>query len=224
MTKAHLKRIALPRTWSVPRKARDSKVFVSRPNPGKMYDVSLSINTFLKELVHLVETKREVKEILRYKHVFVNGTLVRDEKFPVGLFDVVSIEETKQQYRLTLAQNGKLKSIEIDAKEKDSLIKRVEGKSVLPKKVLQLNLFGSHNIRSSEKVNVGDSVIVKNKKIEKVLPLEKSAKVMLIAGRHCGKIGTVVDLTDRAVFLDVDGNTIQTLRKYAYPVGTITVR
>lgn len=224
MTKAHLKRIALPKTWNIPRKSRDSKVFVSRPNPGKKLELSISINTFLKELIHLVETRKEVKEILRYKHVLVNGAIVRDEKFPVGLFDVVSFQETNQQFRLTFAQNGKLVAVAIPEAEKSQLLKRVEGKTVLPKTVIQLNLFGSSVLRSTEKVSVGDSVIIVDKKITSVLPLDVSARVMLIAGRHSGKIGTVKELKEGAVMLEVDGKDIQTLRKYAYPIGTIMVR
>ena len=62
MTKTVLKRIALPRTWDVPRKSfnRNKRKFVSRPNAGKSYTTSVSINTFLKDIVKVANTRREV--------------------------------------------------------------------------------------------------------------------------------------------------------------------
>lgn len=223
MVKQHLKRIALPRTWSVPRKPREPKVFVSRPNPGKSLMLGISINTFLKELAQIVDTKREVKEILRYKHVYVNQTLVRDEKFPVGLFDVVHIAESEVQFRLTLSTNGKLAAIEIPAAEKDTLPKRIENKTIIRGGKLQFNLFGSGNILTTEKASVGDVFLLTKGKITKTISLQKGETAMLIAGRHCGKKGTIVAIEDSAIVLDVDGKHITTLKRYAYAVDAITV-
>ena len=193
MVKYHLKRIALPRTWNFPRKSlnRDSKVFVSK-STGKSMIHSVPINTFIKEIVFLAETKKEVKFMLKNKTVLVNGTKVKDEKFPVGLFDIVSFEEMKKYYRLTLSVHGKLAAVEIDAKEKDTLIRRVESKQIIKGGKLQLNLFGSANLNVEKNdVAVGDVLVMKDGKVESVMTLSEGHQVILINGQHCGKIGVV---------------------------------
>lgn len=231
MTKTILKRIALPRTWSVPRKSlnRERRAFVSRPNSGKDFMLTVSLNTFLKEVVFVAQTKKEVKALLQFQHVFVNGTRVRDEKFPVGLFDVVELQESKQFFRATLSETGKITGVEIPAKEAKTLVKRVEGKSVLKGGKLQLNLSGSANLLVDKtSVVTGDSVIVTDKKIAKELPAKKGQSVLLISGRHVGKIGLISDIQDQKIFIESDGNTFETLKKFAYVIGEkkseVTVR
>lgn len=225
MTKAHLKRIALPRTWNIPRKSlnRKSMKFVSRPNPGKLLSLSVSINTFLKEIVNISKTKKEVKALLKFKNVFVNGTKVKDDKFPVGLFDVVYLKESEQAFRLTLTDNGKLSSIEINLKEKDSLLRKIQNKTLLKSGKIQFNFFGSANvILEKNEGKVGDVLLLENNKVKKKLSLEKGNTVMLIAGRHIGAIAKVIDIQDAKIFIELDGNEIETLRKYAYVIGEKT--
>jgi len=231
MSKTHLKRIALPRTWNVPRKSlnRQKMKFVSRPNPGKGIELGVSVNTFLKEIVFLAKTKKEVKALLQFKHVFVNGTRVRDEKFPVGLFDVVYLEELDQSFRLTLSELGKIAAVDIDKKEKDSFIKRIEGKTLMKGDKLQMNLFGGSNfIVEKDQGNTGDTFVIVDGKVKSTIELTKGNLVFLTAGRHIGAIAKVVKVQDEVIFIEVDGNEIETLKKYAYVIGekspAVTVR
>lgn len=222
MSKSHLKRIKLPRTWAVPRKSlnRNRLKFISKPNAGKDRNWCMSINTFLKEGTGLAKTTKEVKAMLQFKHVFVNGNRVRDDKFPVGLFDVVSFEEIDDCYRLVLNKFGKLAAIKIDAKEKDILLKQIEGKTVLKGGKLQLNLSASANlIVEKDQGATGDVIVLKNGKIDKVLPLKKGSQVMLIAGRHIGSIASVTEIQENKIFIDVDGNNVETLKEFAFVVG-----
>ncbi|MFT4325885.1 MAG: hypothetical protein ACMXYK_00080 [Candidatus Woesearchaeota archaeon] len=218
MVKTVMKRIALPRTWAVPRKSleRESRTFISRPNPGKSYLLSVAINTFLKELTPTAHTRKEVKHILKTRTVLVNGTRVKDEKFPVGLFDVVSLVEDDQNYRLTLNIKGKM----VAEETKDVTVpRRVVNKSVLSKGRQQLNLFNGSNCIAADKVAVGDSVVLKDGKVSKTYPLVAGANIMLVGGKHIGKIGTVKEFKDASIFVDVDGVTLETSKKYAYVLG-----
>ena len=54
-----------------------------------------------------------------------------------------------------------------------------------------MNLEDGSNMLYKEKFNVGDSVIVnlKTKKVDKILPLKKGAKIEVISGKHAGREG-----------------------------------
>jgi len=218
MTKTILKRIALPRAWSVPRKSLNGskRKFVSRPNSGKDFETTVTINTLMKEVLSLARTKREVKYILRTKEVLVNGNRIKDERFPVGLFDIITFPIIEKSYRMTLNEFGRIGIIEIDSKESTLVMKKVVGKSLVKGGKQQINLFGSGNIISGEKIAIGDVVIIENKKIKSVIRLEKGSKVLMTGGRHAGKIGTVKEIVDSKIFISVDGIDLETLTKYAY--------
>jgi len=222
MVKYHSKRIALPRTWGIPRKSVDRvrNMFVTRPSAGKSHMTTMAANTIIKELIKLVPTTREVKSILRTKHVLVNGNRIRDEKFPIGLFDVIEFQELGRQFRVILSPVGKLAVLEIDAKEKSTHVRQVLGKTLLKKGTLQLHLSGSNNLLLDKNAySIGDSLLFTDGKVSKTFTPTAGNCVLLIAGRHRGSIGTIVEVKDQAIFLDVQGSQIQTLKKYAYIVG-----
>lgn len=224
MSKNHLKRIALPRTWALPRKSvnRKKMKFASKPTAGKNLFLSMSLNNVVKDLLKLASTKKEVKAILQFKHLFVNGKRVRDEKFPVGIFDVISFDELDSCYRLTLNKFGKLSSLEVDCSEKEIQVKKILGKTIMKGNKLQLNLFGSSNITVSdvkESFKVGDSIVIKNKKYDSTLPLASGSLVMLTGGRYMGHSAVVKEIKDHVLFIELDGKVVETLTKYAYVIG-----
>src|SRR3989338_10319090 len=105
--KAHLKSIAVPKTWKV--KKKQSK-YILRPNPGKKMMYSMPLGIVLKLLGH-AKTAKEVSLILNTKNVLVDGTRRKDQKYPIGLMDVVSISELKEDYQIVLDTRGKLQMI-----------------------------------------------------------------------------------------------------------------
>ena len=45
--------------------------------------------------------------------VLVDGRIVKDSKFPVGLMDIVSIPKLNQHYRMLLDRRGKFELVKI---------------------------------------------------------------------------------------------------------------
>ena len=221
MTKTTLKRIALPRTWSVPRKSlnREKRTFISRP-VGKTLMLSVALNTFLKEILFLAKTKKEVKALLKHQVVLVNGLRVKDDKFPVTLFDVVTLESMGESFRAVLTENGKLSGVSIPAKEATLLLRRVEGKTLLTGNKLQVNLSGSANMLFDKTaLKVGDSLIISNKKVVKEISLAVGVTVVLIAGRHIGTAAKVTEIDGNSIFVETKKGVFKTLKKYAFVVG-----
>ena len=72
---------------------------------------------------------------------------------------------------------------------------KVIGKKLLPNKKQQINLTNGKNLLTSEKVNVGDFVLIGDEnKIVKVIALKKDVEVIAIKGKHIGKEGKIKDI------------------------------
>ena len=55
------------------------------------------------------------------------------------------------------------------------------------------------NIISKEKISPGDSVVInlEDKKILKIIPLEKDRKAVVVKGKHIGNQGKIEDIIER---------------------------
>ena len=69
--KKHLKRPMIPKSWPVERRGT---VFVSKPNPGPhSLKLGLPIMIFIKDMLGMAKSAREVKNILNENEVLVDG-------------------------------------------------------------------------------------------------------------------------------------------------------
>jgi len=218
---SHMKRISAPKTWPL---ARKQSLFVIRPNPGRVHQLSLPLGFILKDVLGICETLREVKVLLSHRKVQVGGVIRSDYKHPVGLYDVISLSD--QSYRVTLStQTGKLSVIPVDAKEKDSLLQQITSKQLIKGGVVQIGFLGGTTIRtdSAKEYLVGDSVVLDaNKKIAQHISFAKGAKVQFIGGKHIGKKGVVQSIEGQKIMVLIGETPTETLRKYALVIGEKT--
>jgi small subunit ribosomal protein S4e len=201
----HMKREMMPKNWPVPRKG---KKFVVRPNSSN--ENGLPILIILRDVLGITKTRKEVKKALHAKHILINGRNVRDEKNTAVLFDIITIVPSKKNYRLELTTNGKFKVEEIKESEAKTKIAKIVDKKVLKGKKVQLNLSDGKNTLYDKKCSTGESVIIdlKTKKVEKVLPLKVKSKVLVYAGKHAGKQGSVSAIDEKNKMVVVyDGKT-----------------
>jgi small subunit ribosomal protein S4e len=204
----HLKRYATPKTWRILRKA---ETYITKPNAGA-HPISraLPLSVVMKN-IGVAHTTREAKKILVNKNVLVDGKKVQDHKKAVGLFDVITLSDINKSYQVKLDSKGKLAVEEV--KDANSKACRIEGKTVLKKGKMQLNLSGGKNIIvDKDGYKVGDSVIIElpSQKITKHLKLEANANVLLTAGRHLGSQAKVTGIEGNEVQIkvgDVESHT-----------------
>ena len=195
MVKNHLKRIAMPVTWSTKDKKRI--IWVAKPNPGAhSIKEGMPAVLILRELLNHGNTTREVKHILHNKNVLVDGTRIKDHRYNIGLMDTMSIPELKEYYRIILNKYGKLFPIKIDEKEASLKLCRINGKGYYNGKI-QLRL-SSGRIILVDKGNykTGDSILitVPEQKIEKHFAFEKDSTILITKGKNIGIIGTVKEI------------------------------
>ena len=148
----------------------------------------------------------ELKKILLEDKVLVNNKVVREENHSLVIFDSVNLPVMKKNYILTLTEKGKFTAKEVSESEAKNKISRVYGKSILKKGRVQINFDDGRNIISNEKVKVGDSVLInlKDKKIEKILPIKEKSRVIIVKGKHLGKQGTIEKIDDKGIMVISD--------------------
>ncbi len=106
----------------------------------------MPIMIVIRDMLGLCDNASEGVKILSGRDVLVDGRVVTDPKFPVGLMDVVSIPKINQHYRMVLDRNGKLRLVTVpEGKEKWKLC-RIEDKTTVTGGKTQLNLHDGRNV------------------------------------------------------------------------------
>ena len=219
---AHLKRLTVPKSWSIKKK---ETTFIATPMPGPhKKSEALTLNLILKDFLKMANTTREVKRILHQKKVFVDGIPRLEYRFPVGVMDIVSIPELNESHRILFSEKGKfiLQKLPSDPKEKYC---KIIGKHILPKKRVQVNLYDGKNVLvDKDTYKVGDTIVMADGKIKRHMKLEKGALIYLTGGKHIGATGKLLDIkkfkgieNDRIIMETKEGK-IETLKDYAFVI------
>jgi small subunit ribosomal protein S4e len=220
MVKNHLKRLVMPTTWTT--KEKKSVTWVARPNAGAHpLNEGMPILLIFRELLGLANTAREVRYMMKNKQVLVDGKRRTDYRFNVGLMDVISLPDIKEQYRISINNNRKLAPVKIDAKEANQKVCKIKGKGFYNGK-MQLRLSDGRVILADKgKYHTSDSIIISlpDQKIVEHLQFEKGSSVLLTGGKFIGKIGNVQEIKDETVVIKSKDETFETLKKYCYVVG-----
>jgi len=219
MTKKHLKTLTVPKTWPVKRK---ESVFTLRPKPGKDFDFSMPLALVFKNQLKYCKTLKEVKVILYDKEVLVDQKRRKDHKYPVGLFDSISIPVSNEHYRMIINKHNTLSLVAIDEKEAKLKLCKVTGKKVLGKDKVQLNLFDGRNITVKEdKYKTGDSVLIElpEQKIKDSFSMDKGNYVLMIGGSHTGESGVIENIDGHMLTIKTNDGKFETPRKSVYVLG-----
>ncbi|MBD3361944.1 30S ribosomal protein S4e [Candidatus Woesearchaeota archaeon] len=224
MSKLHLKRIITPRTWFLPRKQTK---FITRPNSGPhSFKFSFPMSFFLKK-TGFASTTNEAKKILNVKTVFVDGKRIKDAKFPVGLMDSVNIKDAKGFFRVVLDEKGRLKILSIPEAETKIKICKVNNKTMIKNKKIQINLFDGKNVLTEDaSIKTGDSVVLElpSLKIKNVLKFEKGASVLMIGGRHMGSFGVIEKIENKKLIVKSGQDTFDTEKRFVFVIGKEVVQ
>jgi small subunit ribosomal protein S4e len=218
-----LKRLAAPRSWSIPRKTH---VWAVKPSPGPhATDRSVPLLVILRDMLRLCDNAREARQILAARNVLVDGRVVTNPKFPVGLMDVLTIARTKDHYRMLVGARGRMTLMPVKAAEAKWKLVRIEDKTTVPGGRTQLNLHDGRNILlPKDGYRTGETLKIRlpSQKIAAEYPLEKGHVALLIGGQHAGEIGHIARI-DRT--RNPRANTVtfaegfSTILSYVFVVG-----
>ncbi len=183
----HIKKSKMSKTWPVPRKGK-GKRFIAVPSHSA--NKGISVLFVLRDLLGIVRTRKEARHMALEGLVKVNNQIRKDENFPVQVFDTINLDKAKLNYRLEIV-NKKFSLKKISAKEAETKVVKISGKTIMGKNLVQMNLEDGRNILTKDKFSVGDSIVLDTVKggIKKVLPLKEGANIEIISGKHAGEKG-----------------------------------
>ena len=237
----HLKREAAPDFWPIHRK---EFTWAANPSPGPHpVHQCIPLLVAVREMLGLAKTRKEAKKIISQGKILVDGKVRRDERFPAGLMDVISIPEIKKDYRVLPSEKGLLLH-QIGEDEASFKLCRIENRRTLANGRVQLNLHDGRCVL----INVQDvksstedvyqtlntlRISIPGQEILEHLKLEEGMQALFISGNNMGKYGTVTSVVEQAgqkrrsslvAIMDEKEQTFRTILNYVFVVGDKTPR
>jgi len=192
-----ISRMAAPESWPIKRK--ESK-WVAKPYPGAhSLHYSMALNTWLLEVMQLAKIRKNIKRIITAKEVFVNGRAVKEEKMPMGIFDVLSIPKLKKTYRVTINKIGKLTLIEIPEHDAKLIPAKITSKKTVSSGKHQFNCSNGWNVLSDKSdYKIGDTLFfdAATRKVVKHIALKTGNTGFTTGGKHVGEVAKIKEIKE----------------------------
>ncbi len=225
---AHLKRLMASKHFAI---ARKTKAYTVAPSPGPHpKDECIPLQIALRDRLGVAANASEVRKILNERNITVDGKVVTNPKFPLGLMDVLEMPKTKDAYRV-IPTEGKLDIIKIDESHSKFKLCKITNKTTIAGGKFQLNLHDGRNVIVSEadakKYAVGDTIKMSlpEQKVAGHFALKTGNLGMIGTGKYAGTVGKVKDIilvkgreSNKAV-LDVQGADVRTIKDYIFVIG-----
>lgn len=217
----HQKRLSAPKTISIPRK---EKKWITRASTGPHNSEAVPLLVVIRDHLKIADTAREAKIIISSGNILVNGVVRKDYRFPLGLFDVLTIKELNKSYRILFDEKGRYIMREV---EDDNLkLYKITGKTVVKGGKEQLNFFDGNNILA-EGFRVKDSILFdfNDRKIVGHIKFEEGVLVMITGGKHAGEMGKLKKhrimkgSSPNLVTVEGERREYTTIEDYVFAVG-----
>lgn len=198
----------MPKIWPLKRKkTRFATVPMPGPHPKRE---CIPLVVVIRDIFKFCETAKEAKKIIKNKEILIDGREITEEKFPVGMMDILKRKKKKENFMIIPSKKG-FEFKKISEKESGTKYFKIIGKRML-KKGMQLNLHDGRNIllpgKDKDKYKVSDTleISLKNKKVEKIIPYKDGAEVLIVRGRNRGVKGKIKELIIKS---DLQGQRVK---------------
>lgn len=170
--------------------------FAPRPSQGphKLREC-LPLAVLLRDRLRYALTYAEVKMIVMQRCIQVDGKVRTDATFPTGFMDVVSIERTKEHFRLLYDTKGRFVAHKIRAEEATYKLCTVKRLLTAKKGVPYAVTHDGRTVRYIHPdVGIYDTVQVDiaTGKVLRHIKCEAGNLVMVTGGHNVGRVGTIV--------------------------------
>jgi small subunit ribosomal protein S4e len=193
----HLKRLRAPAFWKV---AKKEAKWVVRPLPGPHpLEKCIPLLVIVRDILKLAENAKEGRKIIKKGEILVDCKVRKDHKFPVGLFDSISIPKMGKNYRIIPTKKG-LELIEIGKREASKKICKIVRKVMVKGSKVQLTLHDGKNILvdDAKKYLTGDSLLIKLPTLEILnhIQMKKGRIGIAIGGKNMGEIARIIEIKE----------------------------
>jgi len=227
--KKHLKRLRAPKHWML---SKLDGIYATRPRAGphKLREC-IPMSIFLRHKLRYALIEKEVIKIINARHIYVNGKVITDRKYPIGLMDVVSIPRTGENFRMILDNKGRFLAHPIEEKDKEWTVVRIVKK--FKARLNRVNCVAHNswtfayphpdmNVNDSVKVIIGDK---QNPEKHEVIKFRVGAEALCTGGRNKGRIGIISHRTkipaqqDIVRMTDSTGSVFSTQLRNLFVIG-----
>jgi len=238
--KKHLKRLVAPKSWCL---HKMGGIWAPRPSTGPhALRESLPLTIAIRNRLKYALTRREVLMIVMRRLVAVDGKVRTDMNFPSGFMDVVSIEKTREHYRVLYDVKGRFVLHSIDAAEAQFKLVKVRtvqkgGKASIGRNPLStgqaaaIPFVTTHDGRTLRypdpaikrhdtlKLELGTNKVIGH------LKFEQGNLAMITKGANIGRVGTIQNKErhpgsfDIVHLVDKKGNAFATRSGYVFVIG-----
>lgn len=234
----HLKRKPAPDFWPIKTKEFQWTVRPrSGPHPRGM---CIPLLIVLRDYLHLARTAREARLILSQGKVRVDGRLRRDERYPVGLMDVIDIPSSKKMFRVVPVRGKRLTLVEAAENTGGFKICKIDDKKTVAHGHLQLGLHDGRNILvkvqnpttpAEDVYSTGSSLQIElpSQKILKQVGMTEGTYAIVTAGENMGRHGSISHVESGTAtrpgiveIKDGKGEAFRTITDYVFVVGEAT--
>jgi small subunit ribosomal protein S4e len=223
----HLKRHQSPIFWPIHKK---EKVWATKTSPGPHnFTSSIPINVILRDFLKHASTNREAKMIVKQGKIKVDGKIRFNERYPIGLMDVIAIPDARESFRILPDKGGRYKLHTIKGEENNYKLCKIVGKFTLKNNITQLRLHDGKNIQvpANNPYKVNDILKIKIPELEILdyVKFKDMIPTIVTGGRSQGETGTIIGFGDEpgwkktATIRTPSGNEIRTLIRYVFPLG-----
>jgi small subunit ribosomal protein S4e len=187
----HMKRLAMPRSWPLPRK---TSIWVTKAAPGAhALELCMPLVVVIRDILGYAKSTREVRHILHNDLVSIDGRICKDSRRGVGFMDVLTLGE--ENYRCIVDRKGILRYRQISKKEAGTKVCRINGKTTIKGGKTQLHLHDGRNILTDDagEFNTGDSLVLAlpSQEIKEHIRFSDGIKCYLTGGAHVGEFAEV---------------------------------
>lgn len=224
--KTKLKRVNAPSHWML---SKMGGIYAPRPSQATHgLNESLPLVLLIRNRLKYALTYREVKNILMGRLVQVDKKVRTDVTFPAGFQDVITIEKTKENYRLLYDTKGRFVVHPITDKEARFKLVKVTGVGRATKGVPYLTTHDGRMIRYPHpEIRVNDTVKLEldSGRICKFVKYALGNLVYVTGGANRGRIGELVKIEKHpggftiVNVRDVSGNTFSTRQVNTFVIG-----
>ena len=187
----HIKRLAMPRSWPLPRK---TSIWVTKAAPGAhALELCMPVVVVIRDILGYAKSTREVRHILHNNLVSIDGRICKDSRRGVGFMDVLTLGE--ENYRCIVDRKGILRYRQISKKEAGTKVCRINGKTTIKGGKTQLHLHDGRNILTDDaaEYNTGDSLVLAlpSQEIKEHIRFSDGIKCYLTGGANVGEFAEV---------------------------------
>ena len=221
-----MKRLAAPRSWDISRKGNR---FVFKPLPGPhSIAASYPLGVVVRDLASMASLSKELKFMMKTGKVRVDGRERRTPRFPVGLFNVVSVPLEGADFRLVPSPKG-LALARVGAEEARTKLCSIKSKTMIRGGRIQYGLHDGRSMVADQlDLSPGDAVLIEvpSQKVLGQAKLAKGSLGLVLTGDRAGQLGKIAEVKagtvsrQRMVRLALPGGEAEVPSRIVFPVGT----